>query len=329
MQGSLSLKSFLIYGLILCFTISLIFGIFSFTTECNCDNTQTYITNDNNNNERMKSAALPQAYNSKSKKLSSASDFSLSSSNIKKNVNNKYKLAILVPFRDRFEELLQFVPHMTKFLKKQSIQHHIFILNQIDRLRFNRASLINIGFLYTKYEYDYIAMHDVDLLPLNDNLLYEYPEHGPLHIASPDFHPKYHYPNFVGGILLIKKEHFELLNGMSNKYWGWGLEDDEFFVRIKNAGLIVTRPKNITTGPNNTFNHIHDRNHRKRDTEKCFNQREITRRRDRETGLNTTKYQIENIQNLTIDEAPLTVLSIKLSCDRNITPWCDCSGNKE
>ena len=167
--------------------------------------------------------------------------------------NHTHKLAILVPFRDRFDELLQFVPHMERFLNRQRIFHHIFVLNQNDRYRFNRASLINVGFLSTKDEYDYIAMHDVDLLPMNDNLKYEYPQNGPLHIAAPELHPKYHYPSFVGGILLIKREHFELLNGMSNKYWGWGLEDDEFYVRMKEAGLNVFRPKNVTTGVDGTF----------------------------------------------------------------------------
>lgn len=167
--------------------------------------------------------------------------------------NDKPKLAILVPFRDRFDELLQFAPHMTDFLAAQQIPHRIFILNQVDRYRFNRASLINVGFLYTKSDYDYIAMHDVDLLPLNNNLHYDYPKDGPFHVAAPDLHPKYHYKTFVGGILLVKREHFEMMNGMSNRYWGWGLEDDEFYVRIKNAHLTVKRPENITTGINNTF----------------------------------------------------------------------------
>uniref|UniRef100_U5ER90 Beta-1,4-N-acetylgalactosaminyltransferase n=1 Tax=Corethrella appendiculata TaxID=1370023 RepID=U5ER90_9DIPT len=242
---------------------------------------------------------------------------------------NKPKLAILVPFRDRFDELLQFAPYINKFLLKQNVPHDIFILNQIDRYRFNRASLINTGFLFTKENYDYIAMHDVDLLPLNDNLHYDYPETGPLHIASPDFHPKYHYPTFVGGILLVKREHFQLVNGMSNKYWGWGLEDDEFYVRIKNAGLQIQRPKNITTGVNNTFSHIHDRKHRKRDTTKCYNQREETRKRDYDTGLNTLKYNITKINQLIIDDTNITVLNIQLFCDRKLTPWCDCEDKYE
>jgi len=54
-----------------------------------------------------------------------------------------YKLAVLVPFRDRFEELLIFAPYIHNFLNAQRINHHIFILNQVDDYRFNRASLIN------------------------------------------------------------------------------------------------------------------------------------------------------------------------------------------
>uniref|UniRef100_A0A182M291 Beta-1,4-galactosyltransferase 7 n=1 Tax=Anopheles culicifacies TaxID=139723 RepID=A0A182M291_9DIPT len=239
------------------------------------------------------------------------------------------RLAIIVPFRDRFDELLQFAPHIAAFLDKQGIPFHLFVVNQNDRFRFNRASLINVGFLQVRDSYDYFAMHDVDLLPLNDNLRYEFPAHGPLHISGPEFHPKYHYAAFIGGILLLRMEHFEQLNGMSNRYWGWGLEDDEFYVRIREAGLEVTRPKNITTGTNNTFLHVHDRVHRRRDTTKCFNQREITRKRDRETGLSTVQYSIHSRRELTIDGVPVTVLNVDLYCDKQKTPWCECESKTD
>lgn len=75
----------------------------------------------------------------------------------------------------------------------------------MDKYRFNRASLINVGFLKTEKAFDYIAMHDVDLLPMNDQLSYAYPNTGPHHISSPDLHPRYHYFTFIGGILLIKR----------------------------------------------------------------------------------------------------------------------------
>lgn len=71
--------------------------------------------------------------------------------------SDKPKLAILVPFRDRFDELLRFVPHISAFLDKQQVPFHIFVLNQHDRFRFNRASLINAGFLQVKDQFDYIG----------------------------------------------------------------------------------------------------------------------------------------------------------------------------
>lgn len=90
-------------------------------------------------------------------------------------------------------------------MNDQNVNHDIFILNQVDRFRFNRASLINVGYILTNNTHDYIAMHDVDLLPLNPKLKYVYPKVQPYHIAAPHLHPRYHYPTFVGGILLVSR----------------------------------------------------------------------------------------------------------------------------
>ncbi len=91
---------------------------------------------------------------------------------------------------------------------------------KVDDYRFNRASLINVGFLYIKNltRFDYLVMHDVDLLPVNPQLKYEFPGVGKaLHIASPKVHPKYHYDTFVGGILILTVEDFNHVNGLSNR----------------------------------------------------------------------------------------------------------------
>lgn len=123
---------------------------------------------------------------------------------------DEHQLAVLVPFRDRFEELLEFVPHMHKYLDAQRVRHQIWIINQVDHHRFNRASLINVGFLLSRARgCDYIAMHDVDLLPMNPRLDYSYPGTGPFHVAAPELHPRYHYATFVGGILLLTATHYE------------------------------------------------------------------------------------------------------------------------
>lgn len=46
-----------------------------------------------------------------------------------------HKLAIIVPFRERFEELLEFVPYMHTFLNKKKIRHKIIVINQVDHYR--------------------------------------------------------------------------------------------------------------------------------------------------------------------------------------------------
>jgi len=232
-----------------------------------------------------------------------------------------HKLCVLVPFRDRMEEMLEFVPHMHRFLNTQKIRHKILIINQVDVLRFNRASLINAGFKIGQAECDYIAMHDVDLLPLNMALNYSYPANGPFHIAAPHLHPKYHYPTFVGGILLLKNEHFIKANGLSNRFWGWGREDDEFYVRMRHAKLTITRPGNLTTGLN-TFKHVHDRKARPRDFKKYGEQKQNARTRDRITGLDTVTFRIASENNININKAPCTVVALELQCDIHDTPWC-------
>uniref|UniRef100_A0A3B1IG71 Beta-1,4-galactosyltransferase n=1 Tax=Astyanax mexicanus TaxID=7994 RepID=A0A3B1IG71_ASTMX len=235
-----------------------------------------------------------------------------------------HKMAVIIPFRERFEELLVFVPYMHTFLTKKKIRHKFLIINQVDHFRFNRASLINVGYKESGNDTDYIAMHDVDLLPLNEALDYGFPEEGPFHVASPELHPLYHYKTYVGGILLLTKKHYHMCNGMSNRFWGWGREDDEFFRRLRTAELQLFRPKGINTGYK-TFRHIHDPAWRKRDQKRIAAQKQEQFKIDPEGGLTNLRYKVESRQELTISGAPCTVISTSLECDLNQTPWCQFS----
>jgi len=242
--------------------------------------------------------------------------------------NYAHKLAIIVPFRDRFDELLVFAPWMHKFLPKQLTSENtafeIFVINQADKYRFNRASLINVGYWAAKNaSCDYMVMHDVDLLPNNPNLKYTYPQGGldVWHLASPEYHPMYNYKKYVGGVLMMAVTTFEAMNGMSNKYWGWGREDDEFYVRMDRAKASLKRPTGLTTGKD-TFVHIHDKEHRKRDYTRTKEQKEDQWVADNEGSFKNVKYTVQKHYKMSIDNSEVNVVDVNLHCDQAKTPWC-------
>jgi len=39
------------------------------------------------------------------------------------------------------------------------------------------------------------------------------------------------YKKFFGGVTSFRPDHFELINGFSNKFYGWGGEDNDLFHR--------------------------------------------------------------------------------------------------
>jgi hypothetical protein len=139
------------------------------------------------------------------------------------------KLALIVPYRDREQHLKEFVPFMEKYLAEEEIDFNIFIIEQFDAKPFNRAKLLNIGYLESS-NYDYFAFHDIDMIPIDSD--YSYPE-GPTHLASEveQFNWGLPYEGYFGGVTIFDKESFLSVNGYSNEYWGWGAEDDDMIHR--------------------------------------------------------------------------------------------------
>lgn len=46
-----------------------------------------------------------------------------------------HKMTVIVPFRDRLEELLEFAPHLHEYLNRKHVRHEILVVNQVDSLR--------------------------------------------------------------------------------------------------------------------------------------------------------------------------------------------------
>jgi hypothetical protein len=144
-----------------------------------------------------------------------------------------HKIGICIPYRNRKEHIDKLIPHLSKHLTNQGIDHGFYVGHQVDEKLFNRGTMKNIA---AKYAFedgcDYVAFHDVDMLP-DVNADYSYPEEHPIHIATKLSKYNYGmgYEQYFGGVVLITKEQVYDTNGYSNNYWDWGQEDDDLFWR--------------------------------------------------------------------------------------------------
>ena len=149
------------------------------------------------------------------------------------------KMALIIPYRNREEHLLEFIPSITEYLNVSNIEFEIIIVEQSDTLPFNRAKLMNIGVLNASENIAYFVFHDVDLLP--ENIDYRYANHSLklfTYIKQEDnSYKKYKQTNF-GGATLVPKNIFYDINGFSNRYWQWGSEDDDFLMRHLLKGYV-------------------------------------------------------------------------------------------
>ena len=87
-------------------------------------------------------------------------------------------------FRDRNVHLRILLHNLHSFLAKQELDYGIFVIEQIANQTFNRAKLMNVGFMESLKVYDWqcFIFHDVDLLPEDDRNLYTCPEQ-PRHMS--------------------------------------------------------------------------------------------------------------------------------------------------
>lgn len=156
------------------------------------------------------------------------------------------RVAIVIPYRNRDEHLRYFLEYMHKILQRQELEYQIFVINQVGNDPFNRAKLLNVGFIEALklYDWDCFVFHDVDLVLENDKLLYRCPEL-PRHmsVAVDKFNYRLPYFSIFGGITSLSTDHMVALNGYSNQYWGWGGEDDDMYQRIKWANYKISRPQ--------------------------------------------------------------------------------------
>jgi len=151
------------------------------------------------------------------------------------------KLGIIVPYRDRPGQLRSFIKGIGDYFATtvKDFKPFIFIVEQNDTKEFNRGKLLNVGFLKAEeFGVDYVVFHDIDMLP--HNVDYSFSE-VPLQLAN-KFDATEQFTrtindDYFGGVTLFSVEAFRKINGYSNKYRGWGFEDNDLLYRCEKNGI--------------------------------------------------------------------------------------------
>ena len=166
----------------------------------------------------------------------------------------KSTIGIIIAYRDRSEQLRLYLTYMLPILIRQELSFKIYVIEQTSNSIFNRAKLFNVGFDIIdrerereKINFDCIIFTDVDIIIENDHNLFRCdPLNRPRHYAAylDKFSYELSYPKYVGGVIQITPKKFKYINGFSNKFWGWGGEDDDFYNRLVTFGKFkISRPK--------------------------------------------------------------------------------------
>ncbi|XP_053406277.1 beta-1,4-N-acetylgalactosaminyltransferase bre-4-like [Mercenaria mercenaria] len=160
---------------------------------------------------------------------------------------SRWRVAIIVPYRDRENHLKVFLRNIHPFLQQQRLDYGIFVIEMETSKPFNRGLLMNVGFNESRrlYNYNCFIFHDVDLLPRDTRNSYCCSGH-PKRMVSVNNKRNYTKTNYFGGVNAFSKDHFIRVNGFPNMYSGWGREDDDLYHRVLNAKLTVQKlPFNV------------------------------------------------------------------------------------
>nr|XP_019585241.1 PREDICTED: beta-1,4-galactosyltransferase 4 isoform X2 [Rhinolophus sinicus] len=121
------------------------------------------------------------------------------------------RVAILIPHRNREKHLMYLLEHLHPFLQRQQLDYGIYTIHQAGSKKFNRAKLLNVGYLEALKDenWDCFIFHDVDLVPENDLNLYKC-EDQPKHLVVGRNSTGYRlrYNGYFGGVTALSREQF-------------------------------------------------------------------------------------------------------------------------
>ena len=158
-----------------------------------------------------------------------------------------HKLGIIIPYRNRPEQLATFRKEINDYL---DIDFELIVVEQSDKKDFNRGKLLNIGFLKAEeLGCDYVIFHDVDMLPVEADYSYvNKPTHLITEVDLPEGVSRTLFDEYFGGVTAFPVNLFKQINGYSNEYYGWGFEDDDLLLRCLENHIDLDGKKVIQRG---------------------------------------------------------------------------------
>jgi len=176
---------------------------------------------------------------------------------------------IVIPYRNRHSHLMQWLTRVRHRLPQRTV---IIVVEQQDDYKFNRGALLNAGFVRAEQlGASRVIFHDVDLVP-DDNLVNMYVDWWPnavVHFGAR--FSRYNNSNsYFGGVVGFDIRYFP---GFSNKFYGWGGEDDSLYRRTDSR--LICRPQIGNYDDLENYGTPRQKLQSLRNEHKCSNKREL------------------------------------------------------
>ncbi|GJQ09979.1 hypothetical protein GpartN1_g1770.t1 [Galdieria partita] len=233
----------------------------------------------------------------------------------------KPSIAIIIPLRDRPTEEKFIRLYFSRYLSQfQDISYEIFFAEQLDDNLFNRGLLFNAAFLSLENRsFDCFCLQDADTIPMTNNLLYRCPKSSvPYHLTPANLHPHVHYEDSGAGNIIFTPKQFKIINGFGSMFWGWGKEDDNIVRRFKACNMW---PFEVPLETSERFMHI-DCSTQRMENQAPDNMKRFLLEDLGKYGLNTSNFEMISFQILDSEPIPISKISFRLDCNKNLTPWC-------
>jgi hypothetical protein len=166
----------------------------------------------------------------------------------------------------------------------------VVVCEQLDSNPWNKGLLFNAAYKEFGKDCDYLVLHDVDFLPVAGKVDYSFCE-CPTMIAgeASQFDYRLFYRDFFGGVVVLSKDHYEQVNGFSNRFKGYGGEDDHLKVSFTQKGILTK----VKSGRFECFAHPRP----KRSDHYRHNLSVLGAGRDFSEGLSTARYEVSSVEN--------------------------------